>query len=68
YELPDETMAWELSAETARAFRQTDRASRMALRVHPRGPQLQTAGTLFSELYGLTPAPLFQGVGVDFGV
>jgi hypothetical protein len=67
YELPSETMQWQLSSDTVREFRQADRGARLAQKVHPRGPMLQTAGAFVSALYGVTPTPLYLGVGLDFG-
>ena len=65
YELMNRTAEWELSAETAQSYFQTNRQARMAQRVHPRGPALQTARSLFSTLYDLSPTPPHLGVGVD---
>ena len=65
YDVLNRTAEWELSAETSVAFFQTDRQARMAQRVHPRGPALQTASALFSALYDLAPTPPHLGVGVD---
>lgn len=65
YELPNRMAEWELSADTLRYFKPTNRSSKMALRVHPRGPELVTPGAFLSNLYGLTPAPAYVGVGLD---
>jgi hypothetical protein len=65
YELENRAAEWLLSAETGHTFFASDRQARMALRVHPRGPALQTGGTYHSALYGLAPAPRSLGVGVD---
>ena len=66
YDLPDATVEWQVRADTMRDFHQGNRAARMALRVHPNGPHLQTAGSFVSRLYDLTPTPDYVGIGVDF--
>jgi hypothetical protein len=65
YELENRTAEWTLSAETLASFRPVNTQSRMALRVHPRGPALQTAGSFLATLYGTTPTPRHLGVGLD---
>jgi hypothetical protein len=65
YELPERTAEWTLSAETVFAFQPVDRQARMAQRVHPRGPALQSPGTFLAALYGMAPTPRHLGVGLD---
>ena len=65
YELPERTAEWELSITTRRQFQGQDRTAKMASKVHPRGPELQTAGTFLSSLYGVTPTPDYLGLGLD---
>ena len=65
YELLNRTAEWALSAETSQPFTPVDRQARMAHRVHPKGPSLQSAGTFLAALYGATPVPLMVGGSVD---
>ncbi len=65
YELDNRMAEWTLSAETLAGFHPINEQSRMALRVHPRGPALQTAGSFLAALYGTTPTPRHLGVGLD---
>ncbi|HEU5316725.1 MAG TPA: hypothetical protein VFX49_11485 [Chloroflexota bacterium] len=65
YELENRAAEWLLGADTGLTFFGSDRQARMALRVHPRGPALQTGGTFLAALYGAAPAPRSLGVGVD---
>ena len=65
YALPERTAEWELSITTRRQFQGPERTAKMASKVHPRGPELQTAGTFLSSLYGITPTPDYLGLGLD---
>lgn len=65
YELTNRTTEWLLSAEALRLFRPVDEQSRMAQRVHPRGPSLHSAGTFLNALYGVGPVPQYVGVALD---
>lgn len=65
YELANRTAEWMLSAETLRLFRPVDEQSRMAQRVHPRGPSLHSAGTFLNALYGTGASPRYLGVALD---
>jgi hypothetical protein len=66
YEMENRAAEWLLSAEAGQTFFAPDRQARMAQRVHPRGPALQTGGTFLAALYGIAPAPRSLGVGVDY--
>ena len=65
YELENRAAEWLLSTDTAQSFFSLDRQARMAQRVHPRGPALQTGGTFLSALFGSSPTQRSLGVGVD---
>ncbi|MGI8424212.1 MAG: hypothetical protein ACR2NO_08920 [Chloroflexota bacterium] len=66
YEMENRTAEWALSAQAMQTYSPLDRQARMAQRVHPRGPALQTGAPFLAALYGTTPAPPSLGVGVDF--
>ena len=65
YELENRIAEWTLSTTARELFGPLDRQTRMAQRVHPRGPVLTDGPSFLAALYNVAPTPPNLGVGVD---